>query len=109
MAIGDKLQKLLEERRMNVSEVSAATGVNINTIYSIIRRNSKKASIDDLIKIAHYLGVTADYFCDNEPDEEQYKLPGNELLRKFSCLDSYGKEVVEAVINIEYERCTSKK
>lgn len=65
MGIGLILQQLLKDKSTNVNEVAVATGVSPSTLYSIIKRDSMKASIDDLYKVAHYLGVTLDYFYSN--------------------------------------------
>ena len=69
MVIGSILQKLIDDNNTNVVIVSKATGVAATTIYSIIRRDSKSANISDLAKIAHHLGVTLDYFYENETDD----------------------------------------
>lgn len=69
MGIGSILQKLIDDNNTNVVEVSKATGVAATTIYSIIRRDSKSANISDLAKIAHHLGVTLDFFYENEKDD----------------------------------------
>ena len=40
-------------------------GVAPTTIYSIIKRDSKKADIEVLLKIADLFGVTVEYFVDD--------------------------------------------
>ena len=69
MGIGNKLDDLLSERGMTVTELARRINVAPTTIYSIIQRNNKKVDIDVLIKIAHTLGVNAEYFgdVDNQP------------------------------------------
>lgn len=62
MGIGKVLQNLIERRNTNVNEVAGATGVSPSTLYSIIKRDSTSANIQDLYKVAHYLGVSLDYF-----------------------------------------------
>ena len=64
--IGSRLKKLLDIKGMNVVELSRLSGVSKNTIYSIIRRDSTKADLDDLASIAEVLGVTLDYFADQK-------------------------------------------
>lgn len=64
MGIGNKLDDLLTERGMTVTELSRRVGVAPTTIYSIIQRNNKKVDIDVLIKIARTLGVNTEYFGD---------------------------------------------
>lgn len=66
MGIGLKLEKLIKERNTNVNELAQKVGIAPTTIYSMIRRDSKKADIEVLFKIAKELGVDAEYFCDSE-------------------------------------------
>ena len=64
MGIGLKLEKLIKERETNVNELAQKIGVPPTTIYSMIKRDSKKADIEVLFKISKELGVDAEYFCD---------------------------------------------
>ena len=64
MGIGNKLDDLLSERGMTVTELARRVDVAPTTIYSIIQRNNKKVDIDVLIKIARTLGVNTEYFGD---------------------------------------------
>lgn len=66
MGIGSKLTKLMKEQHTNANELSNKADVPAQTIYSLIRRDASKVDIDSLIKIAHALGVTAEYFCSDE-------------------------------------------
>lgn len=69
MGIGNKLNELLKERNMTVTELSRRVNVAPTTIYSIIQRNNKKVDIDVLLDIADVLGVTAEYFRDSPKAE----------------------------------------
>ena len=74
MGIGYKLDKLMRERGTNANELAQKIGVAPTTIYSMVRRDSKKADIEVLIKIARELGVEAEYFCDDSaPTEPTYE------------------------------------
>lgn len=111
MPIGAKLQALFNEKNTNVNEVASRTGISPNTIYSLIRRDSEKANIDDLYRVAHHLGVTLNYFVDTEDNVACIKSEQNtgteaELIKKYRTLDEHGIEVVNAVIEIEYKRCS---
>lgn len=73
MGIGLKLDKLMKERGTNANELAQKVGVAPTTIYSMIKRDSKKADIEVLIRIARELGVEAEYFCDDSiPYEPTY-------------------------------------
>lgn len=64
MGIGNKLNDLLAERRVTVTDLARKIDVSPSTIYSIIQRNNKKVDIDVLIKISKILGVNVEYFSD---------------------------------------------
>ena len=65
MGIGIKLDQLMKERGTNANELANKVGVAPTTIYSMIKRDSKKADIEVLIKISRELGVEPEYFCDD--------------------------------------------
>ncbi len=66
MGIGSRLAKLIEANNTNPNELAKRVGVPAQTIYSMIKRDSKKADIEVLIKIADIFGVTVEYFVDDE-------------------------------------------
>ncbi len=66
MGIGIKLSKLLDSNGTNANELANKIGVSPQTIYSMIKRDSKKADIEVLLKIADTFGVTAEYFVDED-------------------------------------------
>lgn len=71
MGIGIKLDKLLKERGTNANELAQQINVSAQTIYSMIKRDSKKADIDVLVRISKVLGVDPEYFCeDSIPSQE---------------------------------------
>ena len=80
MGIGNKLDTLLSERGMTVTELARRVDVAPTTIYSIIQRNNKKVDIDVLIKIARTLGVNTEYFgdVDNQPTTIAAHFDGDE-------------------------------
>lgn len=78
MGIGAKLDSLLKLKGSNPSELAQKVNVPAQTIYSMIKRDSKKADIEVLIKISKELGVEPEYFCDDsipikEPTYEDTK------------------------------------
>lgn len=79
MGIGLKLEKLIKDRHTNVNELAQKIGVPPTTIYSMIRRDSKKADIEVLFKISKELGVDAEYFCDSDNSIEKYEPSYNDV------------------------------
>ena len=70
MGIGNKLTKLMKEQSTNANELAIKANVPPTTIYSLIKRDSNRVDIDSLIRIARALGVTAEYFCNENISEE---------------------------------------
>lgn len=58
MGIGMNLREALDERDMTVAELSRKSGISTNTLYAIIRRDSKKVNTDILEKICNSTGIS---------------------------------------------------
>lgn len=65
MGIGKKLDSLMKKQGTNANELAQKIGISAQTIYSMIKRDSKKADIEVLIRISQELGVEPEYFCDD--------------------------------------------
>lgn len=109
MGIGSKLSKLMDMNGTNANELARKINVSPQTIYSIIKRDSKKADIEVLLKLADTLGVTAEYFVDdistgNEFSLEQYSKEELDHLKKYHNLDIIGQSHVDSVLQWETER-----
>lgn len=60
MAIGAKLKQIIDSKGLKVSDLALQTGLNSQTIYSLISRDSNKVSIDALVKICNVLNVSVE-------------------------------------------------
>ena len=110
MGIGNKLVQLLEANKTNANELAKKIDVSPQTIYSIIKRDSKKADIEVLLKIADVFGVSAEYFVyDVLPDSQagascDFSPLEYEHIKKYRKLDTHGKDMVDTVLQKEYDR-----
>lgn len=80
MGIGFKLDKLMRERGTNANELAQKIGIAPTTIYSMIKRDSKKADIEVLIRLSKELGVEPEYFCDDNAAKPEPTYADVELL-----------------------------
>lgn len=96
MAAGQKLKSLLEERGISVNQLSNATGIAKPTLYAIINRDSSRADIDILSKIAAALGVSLDFFASKSTTQEVISLSPNEriLVDNYRHSDSDGRDAI---------------
>lgn len=62
MPIGEKLAQIIEEKGRNVNDISIATGIKPQTIYSIIKRDNTRVDLDNLFALCDELGISIDTF-----------------------------------------------
>lgn len=102
MGIGSNIKKILAERKMKISQLSEISGVKINTLYSITKRDSVNVNSDVLTAIATALDVSPfDLTVDVEQLRSDVKLQeeiqkafgknGLQLLNDFDTLNNDGK------------------
>lgn len=111
MGIGARLSTLLTEKNTNPNELAKIVGVSPQTIYSIIKRDSKKADIEVLLKISDVLGVSVEYFVDDPAllavsQTKVFSTSDIKFLRTYHALDDHGKKAVDFVLEHESERVT---
>ena len=106
--IGATLKRLLDEREMNAGDLARLTGINSNTLYSVIRRDSMRVDFDTLLKICAALEVPLDVFYrDRFPNVVTMEpaVPGElELIAGYRRLDESGRELIELVLKHELGR-----
>lgn len=56
MPFGEQLRRLLDANHISVAELSRRTGINKNTLYSFLRRNTQKVDPDVLRALADFFG-----------------------------------------------------
>lgn len=58
MGIGKNLKRILTEQNMTIKDLSAASGISLNTLYSITKRDSVHVDQETLDKIASVLCIS---------------------------------------------------
>ena len=92
VGIGNTLNQLIKLRGTNVNELSQKIGVAPTTIYSLIKRDSKKVDIEILIKLSKALNVTAEYFYNCEMSNNTLNNKETILLEHYNKLNEKGKD-----------------
>ncbi|HWO95227.1 MAG TPA: helix-turn-helix transcriptional regulator [Bacillus sp. (in: firmicutes)] len=75
---GEYLEYIIKEKGYTIRSLSRESGVAYTTIRSMIERNLKNASIDNVIKVCRVLGIKADDLSKEEYDIEDIKKQQNE-------------------------------
>lgn len=106
--VGTTLKRFLQERSMNVNELSRRTGISAQTLYSIIKRDGMKIDFDMLLKICEGLDVPVEVFYEASggtsavprlPDLEEW-----DLVQGYRQLDAHGKRLTKLVLDAERAR-----
>ena len=67
MNIGSRLKQILDERQMNVSQLSREAGIPAQTLYAMIKRDSNKADMDIMARLLEALDLDLLEFLQMEP------------------------------------------
>ena len=73
----NKITRLFEEQKVNISEVARKADIPYGTLYDIVKGNTpfEQVKISHVIKIAHVFGMTADDLIgDADLDADRYEL-----------------------------------
>ena len=101
----DILRELRESRGMNMAQAAAALGMKYTT-YVSYEKGERQPHSEQLITIAHYYGLTIDQLLGRAARPSvQYAY----ILDKYAKLDDFGKQAVNAVLDIELKRCVEAK
>lgn len=104
MAIGKTLSRILKEKHIEQAELADYLGIARSTLNGIILRDSKKIEIDLLIKICDFLDCDVEEFYSDYQKDKNLKMP-RLFCKKYLSLDDHGKELVNMILDTEYERC----
>lgn len=72
MGVGLRLKEILRAKSLTIKQLAEVSGVSINTLYSITKRDSER--VDDVLiqRIASALGVSVSDLLGQEKQEAQY-------------------------------------
>lgn len=79
MGFGANLKGLLKERGMTLKQFSEKSGIPVNTLYAITKRDSNNVRVETVEKIADTLNITADSLITYQPQEHSEKLSEKSL------------------------------
>ncbi len=112
MSVGSRIKELRENKNISRNELADLLGVTVGSISNYENEvSSPKEPI--LFKIMEVLHCDANYlFQDaiNMPTmENTVSVEEHDIVKKYRTLDTYGKDAVDSVLDIEYTRCQVKE
>lgn len=66
MGVGMTLKRILRDKKMTIKQLAESSGISVNTLYSITRRDSERVDGVILQAIAAALDVPVDYLLGKE-------------------------------------------
>lgn len=73
MALGTNLKEILKQRNMSIKDLSKKTGISLNTLYSITKRDGRMARFDIIKKICETLEITESELLGFDVKPEDYE------------------------------------
>ena len=112
MSVGSRIKELRESKNISRNELADFIGVTVGAISNYENEvSSPKEPI--LFKIMEVLQCDANYLFQDAIDIPSMKnnvsIDEHKIIKKYRTLDSYGKNAVDSLLNIEYERCQVKE
>ena len=111
MALCDRIKEARITSGLTQLQVAEALGVAKSSIssYENGTREPPPSVISELITVLH---TDANFLFQDEINAEKKTVGLNaheaEIIKKYRSLDSHGEKVVDAVLELEYERCTEE-
>lgn len=95
-------------KNLTNKDISEITGISISSLDKITSGNNTNPKLETVKLICGALGCKLSDLLDDDNSKEEFTLQEINTIKKYRTLDEYGKELVTAVIDIEYKRCTYK-
>lgn len=104
MTFGEKLKQARTNAGMKQSELAALLGTT-NTTISNWEKGVSKPDLDTLSYICGILKVRASFFLQPIVPDDGVTIPEFNMVKKYRELDEHGKDMVDTVLDKEYDRC----
>ncbi|MBD5528420.1 MAG: helix-turn-helix transcriptional regulator [Lachnospiraceae bacterium] len=79
MGFGNKLKEVLKSKGMTIKELSSMTGISLNTLYSITKRDTHMPDKDTIDKITAALNISPNELISYEDFEKKFDAAVNQL------------------------------
>ena len=105
------IQELKKKKGLTTEMLSKLSGIPVGTLNKILNGETKDPKLETLKAIARVLECTLDDFDDEERQTDKTKIKPlltekeKMILEKYRYIDDYGKKAVDAILNVEHERC----
>ena len=106
LSFGEKIKEARKAKGMTQRQLADKIGAKHNSV-SDWENNKNKPDPDTIELICGVLEITPNYLL--RTDDTGYNATEKILIKKYRSLDRYGQELVDLVLDKEYERCQEQK
>lgn len=105
----EKINEMRKKRGLSIDELCLKSGVPKGTLSKITAGITKNPSVDTIKAIVYAMGYTLDDLDNDVNNEYNFVLNKTEQehINKYRGLDEHGKDIVDTVLDKEYERTKS--
>ncbi len=90
---------------LSLDELSEKSGVPKSTLSKISAGITKAPPLETMKKLVYSMGYTLDELDRGLDVDDTPSIREKFILKKYRALDTYGKEAVDSVLDVEYRRC----
>lgn len=106
--LGERIRFAREQKGLLQSDLAKLINVKSSGVISNWEKDLNKPDAEKIVRLCSVLDISASYLLDyyGKPDIEFSSSEINHV-KKYRVLDDHGKELVDLVLDKEYERCIS--
>ena len=108
MSIGDLISDRRKQNGMTIDDLAEKSGVPKGTLNKITNGVTKSPSVESIKAIAKALGCTLDDLNDGDPPNGCRPAEAA-LIRKYRAISDHGRETVNVILDLEYNRAEKEK
>jgi len=109
MEMTKKLELMMISKDLDKAALSRNTGIPYTTIDGFWKKGTDNTKRSTLLKLAKYFHCTLDYLADDAIEinninmDVRLNIREQRLIKKYRALDERGKDVVDAIVDQQYE------
>ena len=104
----DRLRELMSRKKINAAEIERRTGLNRNTIYSILGGHSKRPSMHNLQLLAKALDINLEVLTGNKEEDANLEiLTANQVKIFADITNMVAQTIIEQNVNLSVSKLTT--
>ena len=101
-----RIKELREKNKHTQLETASLLNIPLAT-YRSYETGSREPNLNILIQLSEMYKVSVDFILSHTSQDSLFSQDEMVRTKKYRSLDEYGKKVVSAVLDIEFERCST--